>query len=338
MDLLEHEPSSKSTGSASSKTTAGYERGSKAAAAAAARSHLNAMTGPLSRCILLQTVIDECKHQNLSVFNRLQALLSSANRQHVMFANEHHRETYLPDGTGESPNDRNDRAIRVATQWFIKNHGHETDIVLITNDRANKKLAREEGIPAMSIQEYVRGHVKEYPELADLVAGGAGDDDDSPSSNGSSRRGGGDSRGKRRPRSAIFVPHLPMSALASGLVSGKFFQGSMRVNDYNSSEGKVKVRSDTISRPVVISGREHMNRAFDGDIVAIELLPKSEWGKVAKSTIRVRDDETGAEIVDGKDDGDADAATMWKGDLVDGGDQGMAIVTILIYTDAVYVP
>ena len=92
----------------------------------------------------------------------------------------------------------------------------------------------------------------------------------------------------------------------------------MRVNDYNCSEGKVKVRSDTITRPIVISGREHMNRAFDGDIVAIELLPKSEWGKVAKSTIRVRDDETGAEIGDDENHGDRDAATMWRGDLVDG--------------------
>ena len=319
MDLLEHEPSSSSSSENVTEVASQpvYERGSKAAAAAAERRRLNALAGPLSRCIFLQTVVDECKHQNLSIFNRMQTLLSSANRQHIVFANEHHRETYVTDRKDESPNDRNDRAIRVATQWFIKHHGHESDIVLITNDRANKELARKQGIPTMSIQEYVRKHVKNFPELADLLAGGA-EDEETESSDANSGKSGRRGRARSKRRAAIFAPHLPMSVLASGLVSGKYYQGSMRVNDYNCSEGKVKVRSDTITRPIVISGREHMNRAFDGDIVAIELLPKSEWGKVAKSTIRVRDDETGAEIGDDENHGDRDAATMWRGDLVDG--------------------
>lgn len=30
------------------------------------------------------------------------------------------RETYVQQEEGESPNDRNDRAIRVATQWYTK--------------------------------------------------------------------------------------------------------------------------------------------------------------------------------------------------------------------------
>ena len=68
--------------------------------------------GPLSRCIILQTVLDEAKHQNLSIFNRLQALLTSPERQHVMFPNEHHTDTYVQTKAGETPNDRNDRAIR----------------------------------------------------------------------------------------------------------------------------------------------------------------------------------------------------------------------------------
>ena len=320
MDLLEHEPQSSATTSASAKNRNDpvYERGSKEAAQAAEQRHLNATAGPLARCIFLQTVVDEVKHQNLSIFNRLQSLVSSGNRQHIIFANEHHRETYVKDEHGESPNDRNDRAIRVATQWFIRNHGHEADIVLITNDRANKQLARKEGIPAMSIQEYVRDHTVDFPELADLIAGGVGDDSNDASAVAVQRR-----RGGLKQRSAIFEAHLPMSQLASGLVSGKYFQGSMRVNDYNSSEGKVKVRSETITRPIVISGREHMNRAFDGDIVAVELLPKSEWGKVAKSTIRIRDEETGAEIDGGEGDQDPDqerTASVWKGDLLGGND------------------
>ena len=59
--------------------------------------------GPLSRCIILQTVLDEVKHQNLSIFNRLQSLLTSPERQHVMFPNEHHTDTYIETNVGETP-------------------------------------------------------------------------------------------------------------------------------------------------------------------------------------------------------------------------------------------
>lgn len=44
---------------------------------------------------------------------------------------------------GESANDRNDRAIRVASQWY-SNHLkvlEKLTVILLTNDRANKKLA-----------------------------------------------------------------------------------------------------------------------------------------------------------------------------------------------------
>ena len=30
-------------------------------------------------------------------------------------------------------------------------------------------------------------------------------------------------------------------------------------------------------KPVVLSGRENMNRSVDGDIVAVEVFPEEEW-------------------------------------------------------------
>jgi exosome complex exonuclease DIS3/RRP44 len=57
--------------------------------------------------------------------------------------------TYVEKLPSESPNDRNDRAIRVAAKWYqehLKDTGAE--IVLLTNDRDNKKKAIEMGINA----------------------------------------------------------------------------------------------------------------------------------------------------------------------------------------------
>ena len=40
-------------------------------------------------------------------------------------------------------------------------------------------------------------------------------------------------------------------------------------------QGSVKVPA--FEKSVLLSGRENMNRSVDGDIVAVEILPKSEW-------------------------------------------------------------
>jgi exosome complex exonuclease DIS3/RRP44 len=270
--------------------------------------------GPLSRCIILQTVLDEVKHQNLSIFNRLQSLLTSPERQHVMFPNEHHTDTYIETNVGETPNDRNDRAIRVATKWFQDNHSHNANVILVTNDRENKMIARKEGIEAVSIEEYVSKYVDTYPELGDLVA--------APSESASSSRGSGTITNKRN---AIYELHKPMSELAAGIKAGKYYQGAIRMNQYNSQQGKVKVRSETIDRPILISGREHLNRAFDGDIVAVELLPKETWssinkGNVSSTSIQVRD-EHGIEDDDKILDKASIESSVWSGDLMndDGG-------------------
>jgi exosome complex exonuclease DIS3/RRP44 len=60
------------------------------------------------------------------------------------------------------------------------------------------------------------------------------------------------------------------------------------VNRYNPFEAYVG--SESIGDEIVIHGRTNMNRAFDGDIVAVELLPQDQWNTV-KSSI-VADDGT----------------------------------------------
>lgn len=62
------------------------------------------------------------------------------------------RETYIEQEQGESSNDRNDRAIRVAVKWYNehlkKMQNEEIQVIFLTNDRNNKEKALEEGITA----------------------------------------------------------------------------------------------------------------------------------------------------------------------------------------------
>jgi exosome complex exonuclease DIS3/RRP44 len=66
-----------------------------------------------------------------------------------------------------------------------------------------------------------------------------------------------------------------MSEITSGLRCGIYHQGKLRVNRYNPFEAYVG--SESIGDEIVIRGRSNMNRAFDGDIVAVELLPQDQW-------------------------------------------------------------
>lgn len=37
------------------------------------------------------------------------------------------------------------------------------------------------------------------------------------------------------------------------------------------------VNSPSYAKQILLVGRESMNRAVDGDVVAVEMLPESEW-------------------------------------------------------------
>lgn len=62
-----------------------------------------------------------------------------------------HRETYIQAEAAESPNDRNDRAIRVATAWYMKRIPGK-EVFLLTADADNRRKAVAEGLRALSVQ------------------------------------------------------------------------------------------------------------------------------------------------------------------------------------------
>eukprot|EP00898_Chlorokybus_atmophyticus_P008814 jgi/Chlat1/8934/Chrsp94S08251 len=225
--------------------------------------------------IVLSIVLEEAKHRNTSTYNRLRALIANPQRRFFVFANEHHKETYITPLAGESPNDRNDRAIRVATAWYEK-HLPGRRVLLITNDVDNARRAREEGVSTKTVLQYAASR-KDVPELVDLVAGAASAEQD-----GNAEPMDVDNRPNKKrilyeeARSSILkLFHKPMSEITAGLRAGKYHQGSLRVNPYNSYEAYVG--SDSVGHDILIRGREPMNRAINGDIVAVELLPESQW-------------------------------------------------------------
>ncbi|ROT80486.1 putative exosome complex exonuclease RRP44 [Penaeus vannamei] len=108
--------------------------------------------------------------QILAVYKKLRDLIEESKKKFFVFSNEHHGECYIERGEKESANDRNDRAIRI-TAWWYKQHFRTTNqnIILITNDMANRDKTREMDVESYTMYEYVSS-LQSSPGLLDLVA------------------------------------------------------------------------------------------------------------------------------------------------------------------------
>nr|XP_018897817.1 PREDICTED: exosome complex exonuclease RRP44 [Bemisia tabaci] len=231
----------------------------------------------LKNVIILQTVIDEVKHRSSTIYKRLKDVIGDGRRKFYVFVNEHHQDTYIEREQGESINDRNDRAIRTAALWYqkhLKAFSTQKDkrkgikVILLTDDRKNREEAIKSGLIASSVEDYVE-------QLTDA-------------------KGIGDKLSKRNftsdisEKDATYPSHLTPAQIHDGIKNGQLIQGSFQASRENYLEGQVN--TEKFEKPILVQGRAGLNRAIDGDTVAVELLPEAEW--TAPSDIVLQDDET----------------------------------------------
>eukprot|EP00596_Hydrurales_sp_CCMP1899_P000286 CAMPEP_0119047596 /NCGR_PEP_ID=MMETSP1177-20130426/54054_1 /TAXON_ID=2985 /ORGANISM="Ochromonas sp, Strain CCMP1899" /LENGTH=969 /DNA_ID=CAMNT_0007022385 /DNA_START=511 /DNA_END=3419 /DNA_ORIENTATION=+ len=156
----------------------------------------------------------------------------------------------------ESINDANDRAIRTCSLFYrsmVEGYG---SVVMVSNDADNQRKAINEGIQCMSMRGYILKYLQDYPELLDLLA------NDSSADKGSMRA------------KVVYPGHSSMSVVSIGLKSKKILKGTIRVkrDDWTDCYVVVHTAEGEPRRSVQIKGRLHVNRAVDGDLVAIEVL------------------------------------------------------------------
>ncbi|KAG8899742.1 exosome catalytic subunit dis3, partial [Tulasnella sp. 408] len=223
--------------------------------------------------------------------------------------------------------------IRVATKWYnvhleearqrspSKQQVPEVPVVvLLTDDAANRKFAGELGIPTAQVRDYVAG-LADAGHLTDVLA--ADEQEVTAEEIQTTSK-----------RSPLYTEHLSTSSCKAGVASGHFHQGYFNASQYNylevknnaiiflprrlseiasSLQGSVNVPA--FSKPVLLIGRQNMNRAVDGDIVAVELLPQSEWrtsvDEVIDQEAALRnDDPDKSDAEEGKDMGEAEKKAM----------------------------
>jgi exosome complex exonuclease DIS3/RRP44 len=229
----------------------------------------------------------------LPLYNRLIGLTKSEEKRFYVFFNDFRLETYITREAGETINDRNDRAVRKAVQWYgehlskaIKASGGKPKqvpaVAMLSDDKENLRKAKEEGLNAVSLREYVKG-LEDADRLLDMI-------------NASQ-----ENREAREAKTAvnIYPEYYTVSKMMTGVKNGTLHQGIFNVSPYNYLEGSIKV--PTFDKALLVLGRENINRAVHGDVVVVEVLPKDQW-KEPSSKIIEEETLNKDENADAKDD------------------------------------
>ncbi|KAM9713552.1 DIS3-like exonuclease 1 isoform 2-T2 [Dama dama] len=227
----------------------------------------------LKGIVFMQTACQAVQRQRgRRQYNKLRNLLKDARHDCVLFANEFQQSCYLPRERGESMEKWQSRSIYNAAAWYYHHCQHRMPIVMVTEDEeAIQQYGSEtEGVFVISFKNYLDNFwpdLKAAHELCESILQSRRERENESQ----------ESHGKEYPE------HVPLEVLEAGIKSGRYIQGTLNVNKHRAQmeafvrlQGASSKDSDLVS-DILIHGMKARNRSIHGDVVVVELLPKSEW-------------------------------------------------------------
>ncbi|KAH9599826.1 Dis3-like cold-shock domain 2 [Trypanosoma melophagium] len=223
--------------------------------------------------VFLSTVVSEVQNRNKAIYARVQRLIAVEQKQCYVFPNDRHEQTHCIVERDETPNDFNDRCIRVTAKWYGQ---HVTsafptatpNVFLVSHDKllrqalnAQTEECHTPNLSCVTLRQFLEQTVTAGSDLLEKIQY------EQPAGMKESLTTGG-----------IFVPHLTESALEVGIQNGVYLRSKLRVSETNCFFGEIRGEWD--GRPftrVLLPGRSNLNRAIHGDIVVVEILPVSLW-------------------------------------------------------------
>ncbi|XP_038134792.1 DIS3-like exonuclease 2 isoform X1 [Cyprinodon tularosa] len=99
-----------------------------------------------------------------------------------------------------------------------------------------------------------------------------------PNSAGEKRKNKGDGRAKKH----VFESYMSFEEVSHGLKRGELYQGPIRINPKNYNEAFIPSPDNT--HDIFLDGVVARNRALNGDIVVVQILPREQWKVVRSDT------------------------------------------------------
>lgn len=240
----------------------------------------------LQGIVFTQTACQALQSKGRRYYNRLRSLVKDPRHSCVLFANEFQEYSYCPREKGESQEKWMTRCVYSAAVWYHNHLAGMMDIVMITEDQdaVAQYSSLNSGVYVISIQDYLQNFWPELQAAHELY---------SSISQVLQEKEGEDSEKE-------YIEHLHAEVLEAGIKSGRYIQGTLNVSKHRAqseafimTEGLSSKNTD-LSSGVLVFGGKHRNRAVHGDVVVVELLPKSEWrGKMTALTEGQGDEKNG---------------------------------------------
>ena len=220
----------------------------------------------------------------------------------IVFADVHHVDTQISTSTtnsdnaakeneeegGATINDENDARIRKVAYYYGKaiynyqqnqqddnSSSAKIEVLYLSDDLKSRKLSSTDSLyyKSKSMREHVTTLQKEDNtlNLLDMVA------QFNNTNVSSSAPPGFESNNTEGNSNYYYTPHIQSKTLSTGLQTQRYYQGIYRSNRDTYNEGYVTIRQSDERLAIVINGFNDVNRAVDGDIVAIELYSVDKW-------------------------------------------------------------
>lgn len=243
----------------------------------------------IKNVVLCQTILENYKNKNRQQYQKLMNILTTPEKHFYQFLNEFHADIYIQKTTTETIKERNDRCLERTYLWYknhiMRNFKTELKIVILTVTEEEAQVLRNNcELNVLSIRDYI-GSLYGFEDLIDKINVGAFNDL------------------SLNQEKFMYPAYLAQSELQVGIRNGKLLKGVFHVSSDNYKEASVIINEETSlnyenNKKILIHGILNMNRAFDGDVVVLETLPKEEWKNVSK---RIEED-IGITITDDKND------------------------------------
>lgn len=266
----------------------------------------------MSDILFLQSVLRQVRSRSAEVYDHVKTLLTKKvdGKNCAIFSNENHKETYVHrNQSGISDEVFNRNLLQAAIKW-LNEYWKVLNIRAVILTDSKPEPLKELGIPVITVKEVV----EKNDALLDLYAEYDDTENDEANENDGKDPMQTDEVGSeivtvstKKKQRMIFPGYLPERKAKAGVKTGRFFQGTYHPSTYNVTEATVTTALDgkdpSKRTQVLIVGRENQNRAIDGDVVIIELLPTQEWRLpsnlvVDQEDVDVDSDEEGSESIE----------------------------------------
>eukprot|EP00741_Cyanophora_paradoxa_P011248 tig00020554_g10867.t1 len=246
--------------------------------------------------LFLQSVVQEVQRTGEQrTRNHLRALLRDQRRRCHLFHNEHLRATHVPRRPAEPAALHHARSVFEAARWYSAHIARRVPLVIVSDDADSFAAAAAEGdacpgVEVLSSREFFaryHGSSAAVLDLYDSVSAAIAERREAEArGGGEGRRAGAAAAGALPASGGAYPEHWAAGALEEAVESGALLRGVLAVSRRRPrSEASVRGAGPAWGaaglregEEVLVRGELARNRALHGDVVAVELLPESEWG------------------------------------------------------------